>query len=174
MFGPTAEVTTLDPTAGVVLRVCTELLEGKDQLAKIGINISFTAQFIEIYNEKVTDLLTGNDATLRRDNGEVVGALEQSFSSNEEFCELLSVGHARKRFAATAMNDRSSRSHSALVIQAVQSFPSKDLVIKSQLHLVDLAGSERVKKSNVQGTHLKEAVGINSSLLGNFSFTCIS
>lgn len=37
--------------------------------------------------------------------------------------------------------------------------------MRSQLHLVDLAGSERVKKSKVEGGRLKEAVGINSSLL---------
>lgn len=40
-----------------------------------------------------------------------------------------------------------------------------DRMIKSQLHLVDLAGSERIKKSKVEGMRLREAVGINSSLL---------
>jgi hypothetical protein len=40
-----------------------------------------------------------------------------------------------------------------------------DKLIRSQLHLVDLAGSERVKKSKVEGLRLREAVGINSSLL---------
>ena len=38
-------------------------------------------------------------------------------------------------------------------------------LVKSQLHLIDLAGSERIKKSKATGTGLKEAVGINSSLL---------
>lgn len=38
-------------------------------------------------------------------------------------------------------------------------------MVQSQLHLVDLAGSERVKKSKVTGTRMREAVGINSSLL---------
>jgi hypothetical protein len=37
--------------------------------------------------------------------------------------------------------------------------------VRSKLHLVDLAGSERVKKSKATGIRLKEAVGINSSLL---------
>ena len=39
------------------------------------------------------------------------------------------------------------------------------LLVQSQLHLVDLAGSERVKKSKVTGARMREAVGINSSLL---------
>ena len=30
---------------------------------------------------------------------------------------ILRQGHARKRFAATEMNERSSRSHTALIIQ---------------------------------------------------------
>eukprot|EP01036_Dinobryon_divergens_P032794 gene32794-42452_t len=81
------------------------------------------------------------------------------------------MGHARKRFAATAMNDRSSRSHTLFIVQVMQKCNategrfSGDKMIRSQLHLVDLAGSERVKKSQVGGVRLREAVGINSSLL---------
>lgn len=40
-----------------------------------------------------------------------------------------------------------------------------DRLITSHLHLLDLAGSERVKKSKAEGSRLREAVGINSSLL---------
>jgi hypothetical protein len=115
--------------------------------------------------------------------------------------EALQTGHRRKQFAATAMNERSSRSHTAFVIQVLQKriqtytqtqFKTEDheasfaaaaaegteitservdnnisnsSVVKSQLHLVDLAGSERVKKSKVSGARLREAIGINSSLL---------
>ena len=97
------------------------------------------------------------------------------------------MGHRNKKFAETAMNERSSRAHTGslthllctyffklkstskihvvLVMQFSQIWKSKDLTVKSQLHLVDLAGSERIKKSKVEGTRLKEAVGINSSLL---------
>ena len=74
---------------------------------------------------------------------------------------VLRRGHERKRFAATAMNDRSSRSHTAFIVQITQttckvnaddgqpesSTSSPDgSMVKSQLHLIDLAGSERVKK----------------------------
>lgn len=167
MFGPSLDTLACNPVSGstgIVPRICEALLAGKAWLATIGISVHFSAQFVEIYNEKVTDLLTGELATVRRDTGDLVGATERAFTSMNEVMELVDVGNARKRFAATAMNDRSSRSHSALVIEVIQS-NSKNILIKSHIHLVDLAGSERVKKSNVQGTNLKEAVGINSSLL---------
>merc|ERR1711880_32677 len=56
-------------------------------------------------------------------------------------------------------------SHSVLVIHATQTCSKRGLLVKSRMHLVDLAGSERVKKSRVEGKNLKEAVGINKSLL---------
>ena len=90
----------------------------------------------------------------------------------EQVVDALCTGHARKKFAATAMNERSSRSHTAFIVQVLQTITkdgpessSGDKVIKSQLHLVDLAGSERVKKSKVSGQRLREAIGINRSLL---------
>ena len=95
--------------------------------------------------------------------------------------DIVNAGNARKKFAATAMNDRSSRSHTAFIIQVSQGkvnaqvatesitvpeeISSPQSLIRSQFHLVDLAGSERVKKSKVTGGKLKEAVGINYSLL---------
>jgi len=72
------------------------------------------------------------------------------------------------------MNQRSSRAHTVFLFHITQQFTphssssskhGKPLLLQSQLHLVDLAGSERVKRSRVTGIHLREAVGINSSLL---------
>ena len=78
--------------------------------------MSFSCQFIEIYDEKVTDLLSGEPVAIRRETGELVGASEVPFADVATVLDILRTGHARKRFAATAMNDRSSRSHTALVI----------------------------------------------------------
>jgi len=181
---------------GLVMRACEELLLAKDFLAQNGISVSFTAQFVEIYEEQVTDLLTGHAATIRRETGAIAGAVEAPFNCVEQVMEALRVGHDRKRFAATEMNERSSRSHTALVIHVLQKLNSEkmgrfaeqgpsglcsalrqcateggDRMLRSQLHLVDLAGSERVKKSKVEGVRLREAVGINSSLLVR---TCFS
>lgn len=166
------------------------MLRAKASLAAAGITVSFTAQFVEIYEEQVTDLFTGQPATVRRETGNVAGALEMPFDCMAQVVDALRTGHERKKFAATEMNDRSSRSHTALIIHVTQKLAVEllaqsaqedrsgrcasllgcmaaggDKLIRSQLHLVDLAGSERVKKSKVEGLRLREAVGINSSLL---------
>ena len=116
-----------------------------------------------------------------------------SFNTSEnELIEILRVGQTRKRFATTAMNDRSSRSHTALIVHVTQVYhdvhhkslqspnqehehendhdneakmKSGNRMIKSVLQLVDLAGSERVKRSKVEGQNLIEAIAINQSLM---------
>jgi len=63
--------------------------------------------------------------------------------------ELLVLAEQNKKRAATAMNERSSRSHSVLVFNIAQRNTVKDSLVSSCLHIVDLAGSERLKKSKV-------------------------
>ena len=61
------------------------------------------------------------------------------------------------------MNDRSSRSHSILVLEYNQI--NKDGSKKNaKLNLVDLAGSERIAKTGASGKVLEEAKKINLSL----------
>ena len=81
-------------------------------------------------------------------------------------------GQEKKHFAETAMNARSSRSHSAIVLLVTQAKATTNSdgtdgsdgtddehepaqLITSRFHLVDLAGSERVKKSKVTGMWVK-------------------
>jgi len=61
------------------------------------------------------------------------------------------------------MNERSSRSHTILVLEYLQ--VNKDGSRKAaKLNLVDLAGSERVGKTGATGKVLEEAKNINKSL----------
>lgn len=83
--------------------------------------------------------------------------------SVSEVLNALAKGEANKHKAATAMNDRSSRAHTVFMIQLTQRH--RGAVIRSRLHLVDLGGSEQIKRSKAQGERLKEAIGINSSLM---------
>ncbi|KAL0362959.1 UNVERIFIED_CONTAM: Kinesin-like protein KIN-14F [Sesamum calycinum] len=65
---------------------------------------------------------------------------------------------------ATALNVRSSRSHSILTVHVRGKELVSGSILKGCLHLVDLAGSERVDKSEAVGERLKEAQHINKSL----------
>ncbi|URE35525.1 KISc [Musa troglodytarum] len=147
-------------------------------------------QMVEIYNEQVRDLLAEDGAntkypfmlifflsnwilvryhnsTLEIMNCSGNGGLSipnASIRGVQSTADVLNLMILRKpAFSSTAMNHRSSRSHSVLTIHV----HGKDIsgnTTRSCLHLVDLAGSERVDKSEVTGDQLKEAQHINKSL----------
>ncbi|KAB5524378.1 hypothetical protein DKX38_022127 [Salix brachista] len=107
-------------------------------------------------------------------NGLVVpDASMHPVTSTSDVLELIGVGLKNRVVGATAMNERSSRSHSVVSIHV----RGKDLLsgaaLHGNLHLVDLAGSERVDRSEATGDRLKEAQHINKSLsaLGDVIFS---
>lgn len=144
---------------------------------------------LEIYNDDIYDLLNTEGASMaekkqgamkaggkasleiRRDKDgriEVPNLTKEKVGSIEEVMELLKKGNANRATAATDMNEHSSRSHMVLIVD-VTSGVDESQSNKGTLYLVDLAGSERVRKSHVEGEHLKETGFINKSLsaLGN-------
>ena len=66
---------------------------------------------------------------MRRDSGELVGACSVEIKDMKSIFDLLKTGHARKRFAATAMNERSSRSHTILVLQVAAGQQATELIL---------------------------------------------
>lgn len=130
--------------------------------------------YIEIYNEDIKDLLTDKTELLKvrrtqDENFEVVGLTEHVVVSPDEVFHALNVGDPRRATGETNMNAHSSRSHAIfrITIESVGKEGELDegSVRISTLNFVDLAGSERQSKTGAQGTRLKEAVGINKSLL---------
>ncbi|KAF6151080.1 hypothetical protein GIB67_042415, partial [Kingdonia uniflora] len=83
--------------------------------------------------------------------------------STNDVLNLMKLGEMNRFVSSTALNNRSSRSHSVLTVH-VQGKDISGSIQRSCLHLVDLAGSERVDKSEVTGDRLKEAQYINRSL----------
>jgi kinesin family protein C2/C3 len=129
-------------------------------------------QMLEIYNEQVRDLLN-TDGVQRKleirnssqlNGSNVPDASMMTVRSTEDVLELMKVGQKNRAVGATALNDRSSRSHSILTIHIQGTDLDSGTTLRGSLHLVDLAGSERVDKSEATGDRLKEAQHINKSL----------
>lgn len=128
-------------------------------------------QMVEIYNEQVHDLLEEDSSTSKLEirscisNGglSLPNATMHSVKSTADVLNLMKIGDLNRAVGSTAINNRSSRSHSVLTVH-VHGKDNNGSILRSNLHLVDLAGSERVDKSEVTGDRLKEAQYINRSL----------
>ncbi|KAJ7532842.1 hypothetical protein O6H91_13G022400 [Diphasiastrum complanatum] len=129
-------------------------------------------QMIEIYNEQVRDLLTTDGANKKleiRNNSQQNGlnvpdATMLSVNHTPDVLEVMKMGYKNRTVGSTALNERSSRSHSILTVHVKGTDMSSGSILRGCLHLVDLAGSERVDKSEATGERLKEAQHINKSL----------
>ncbi|XP_066435504.1 kinesin-like protein KIF13A isoform X4 [Eleutherodactylus coqui] len=160
---------------GLIPRLCCALFlraadeENDSQTFKVEVS------YMEIYNEKVRDLLDpkGNRQSLKVREHKVLGPYVDGLSQLavtkfEDIESLMSEGNKSRTVAATNMNEESSRSHavfSIILTQTLydpQSGNSGERV--SKLSLVDLAGSERVSKTGAAGERLKEGSNINKSL----------
>uniref|UniRef100_A0A914Z614 Kinesin-like protein n=1 Tax=Panagrolaimus superbus TaxID=310955 RepID=A0A914Z614_9BILA len=166
MDGPSA-----NPGIGqrALIQIFQELEKRKNQI-EFTINVSL----IEIYNEKIKDLLDPTNQKLElhleKDGRQRISKLSKhSVDSVEKVQIILSKGRKNRSVAATALNDQSSRSHAITMIEISMIDNANNSISIGKLNLIDLAGSERVAKSQVSGQQLKEAQCINKSLseLGN-------
>ena len=60
--------------------------------------------------------MTGKSVIFRRDTGEPVGTSNTPINDIQDAISLMYTGQQKKKFAATAMNDNSSRSHTVLIL----------------------------------------------------------
>ncbi|KAL4279394.1 hypothetical protein GQ457_03G012810 [Hibiscus cannabinus] len=142
-------------------------------------------QMVEIYNEQVRDLLSSDVifvflnphtlgiTTISQPSGLAVpDASMHPVISTSDVLDLMDIGFKNRAVGATALNARSSRSHSVVTVHVRGKDLKTGAVLYGNLHLVDLAGSERVDKSEVTGDRLREAQHINKSLssLGDVIF----
>ncbi|KAL7044909.1 hypothetical protein ACKWTF_002101 [Chironomus riparius] len=162
MMGTEEEPGIIPLTVNEIFRQI-ELTEDREFLIRVG--------YIEIYNEKIYDLLLENKAEIckvHETSGEVVvNQTEIVTSSIQHILESYDKGNKGRRVGETCMNERSSRSHTLfkIIIESHEN-GSKDGVFQvSTLNLVDLAGSERVDQTKATGERLREGGHINKSLL---------
>lgn len=169
----TMEGEEFDEARGVIPRAVQQIFKASNKLASQGWEFSFTASFVEIYNETLRDLLYKGKADKRPEheirkssNNEVsvTNLTYQTVSSEDQVLGLIELANRNRSTAQTAQNDRSSRSHSVFKLDITGVNAGRGAKCKSSLCLVDLAGSERVLKSQSQGERFKEMTAINSSL----------
>ena len=125
---------------------------------------------MEVYNEKIYDLLTemrGESLEVHQNaNGGVYVAnlVEEEVFTPDDVESVLARGDAHRSVASTAMNTDSSRSHLLMQMTVTGLNTISKVATTGKLTLVDLAGSERVAKSEAAGARLVEAAAINKSL----------
>ena len=174
---------TGDDGDGIIPRLIQDLMEAirvskeEDPTNEFLVQVSY----LEIYMEKVKDLINPTDTPLQiREDPEkgifVQGLDAVEVETSEDIKKLIEDGNKVRKVASTRMNENSSRSHSCLTITIFQEKKEdldndqvKTTKVTSKLNLVDLAGSERNKKTGATGAQLKEGAAINKSLsaLGN-------
>jgi kinesin family member 5 len=155
---------------GIIPRSVEALFDGVEE-ADENIEFTFKISFVEIYMEKIRDLLDETrlkvNLIVREDRIKglyIAGVTEEYVTSDEELLDIMAMGAGNRATAATGMNEGSSRSHSVFTITVGQRDIHTNATKSGKLILIDLAGSETVKKSGASGQQLEEAKTINKSL----------
>ncbi|KAM8986009.1 kinesin-like protein KIF1C [Ara ararauna] len=159
---------------GLIPQLCEDLFARVAKEGSPEVSFSVEVSYMEIYCERVRDLLTPRGrGALRVREHPLLGPYVQDLSrlavtSLGDIAELLDSGNKARTVAATAMNASSSRSHAVLsiVLSQRRRDPLSQLCSEkvSRISLVDLAGSERADHAGTSGTRLKEGANINKSL----------
>jgi len=165
MFGSEA---VADSKCGVIPRACREALEAIKHPSRKDITADMGISYVEIYGELVTDLLQNGSrvgqSKVASQSYVLSGAAEHPVTCLEDLYRALVTGDAQKRRAATAMNDRSSRAHSLIILSLRQQNTKTGVEISSRLFLADLGGSEQVSKSKVEAGASKLGLQENFSV----------
>lgn len=165
---------------GLIPRICETMysrMQSEQEENKNKVEFKTEVSYLEIYNERVRDLLRstpkkGDAYNLKvrehpKDGPYVQDLSKHIVSKYSDIEKLMDVGNNNRTTASTNMNDTSSRSHAIFTINFTQAkfytdMPSETV---SKMHLVDLAGSERANSTGATGQRLKEGANINKSLV---------
>ena len=143
--------------------------EDNDESTKF--NIKFA--FIEIYLEKINDLLDQNKKVKIREDPEkgffIDNCTWRKVKNLKECKKYFEEGEKNRKTKSTYMNKHSSRSHALLIIDVEKKFFQEKynnyMLVRGLLNLVDLAGSEKVSIYNYEEEiTLEEVKHINNSL----------
>lgn len=160
---------------GIIPKICQDMFE-RIKSMQADKNLSFTVEvsYLEIYNERVRDLLNpSNKGNLRVREHPSTGPYVEDLAklvvqSFPEIENLMDEGNKARTVAATNMNETSSRSHAVFTLTLTQKRHDVETSMSGErvakISLVDLAGSERATSTGATGARLKEGAEINRSL----------
>lgn len=159
---------------GIIPQMCEDLFKRICENSDPELSFSVEVSFMEIYCERVRDLLNPKSkGALRVREHPIMGPYVEDLSklavtSYDDIKDLMDSGNKARTVAATNMNETSSRSHAVFTIIFTQHRRDQltNLLTEkvSKVSLVDLAGSERADSSGAKGLRLKEGANINKSL----------
>ena len=155
---------------GIMPRAVRDLFEGAAASREAGATVTVTMSFLQIYIERITDLLappsdvpTTRNFTLPIREDPTYGVFVDGLTavrveSVADVLRMVRVGAANRATSSTHQNMASSRSHAMLMFTLEQTQPADEAASPTQnattaelrrstLRIVDLAGSERVSKS---------------------------
>ncbi len=185
--GKTHTLTGTITDKGIIPRVIKSIFDVVDREdSDVGISTgnktyTITASFVEIYLEKLRDLLAVSSEKISslhpepleelkiREGGKKTGiwienVIIESVTSPESFLKFFEIATMNRSIGETKMNATSSRSHSLVILDITQTDFKAGIKKTSKLFIVDLAGSEKVKKTAATGITLLEAQYTNKSL----------
>ncbi|KAI0884156.1 kinesin-domain-containing protein [Annulohypoxylon maeteangense] len=159
---------------GIIPRTQDMIFGEVERLKALGWEYTVEGSYLEVYQDKLYDLLASRSAKpepLSVDPiSEELNIKGHSFTllqEQKDLDEMVRTADNNRHTAATAMNDRSSRSHSILVLKIIGTKKNEEGEIiktrKGTLNLIDLAGSESPDKTRSEQIY-REGVEINSSL----------
>jgi hypothetical protein len=140
--------------------------------AGAGVKFRVKCTYLEIYNEAIYDLLSGDNERQLTERWEpqrgfyVPELVTVDCACLDDALAVIGRGTRNRRVGSHELNKDSSRSHSMMTVH-VESHASRDGVTMSKfgkVSFVDLAGSERLKSSKSEGQMVTETANINRSL----------
>uniref|UniRef100_A0A1B0AF91 Kinesin motor domain-containing protein n=1 Tax=Glossina pallidipes TaxID=7398 RepID=A0A1B0AF91_GLOPL len=160
---------TMDGTignSGVISRTVDLLFDSIKAYRNLGWQYQTKGQYLEIYNEVLYDVLDNESKAMeihmtRSDKNDVyISNITQETVKNADCLrQLMRIAKMNRATAATAGDERSSRSHAVTNIELIGSHAERRGTSKGSINLADLAGSQSLKRN----MRLNETKNINRS-----------
>lgn len=163
-----------DGDDGIIPRAKEMIFREVERLRALGWEYSVEGSYLEVYKNKLYDLLAPREAAPRtlevKKVSDELDIKDHDFTplrTEDDLEYMVRTAETNRHVAETNMNRASSRSHSILVLKIRGRKALGDGKYKTRegtLNLIDLAGSESVGRSGATGDVAEEGRQINMSL----------